>query len=248
MELISRIFHRRQRRGCSLGTGGMEAGFTMLELIIYLGLSTAVLAFMTMVFTGQSASYNEQDEIVDIQQDLRSALQLMSSELHYAGYNPTGTLNTGFTVASASTLTFSFQDFDDIDGDGSTSDLATITYNLVGTNLQRSGAVLAENIERLQFEYLFNDNTWSATGANDANGDGDFKDPGDTNPEDIVAIKIMTVGRSQRQLASSQTPIETYTPPIEAANSVAWSALPTNDDYIRRMMSVIVQLRNQGTM
>lgn len=211
-------------------------GFTMVELLVYLALSTGLLAIMVMAFTGQSRSYNTQDEIAEIQQNIRAVMNIMGSELRMAGYDPTFAKNAGIVTAATNTITFSYLwDSDNNDKINRDDSLKTVTYDLYDADIdgdmdigRQVGSVkkpLGENIEQLRFEYLEN-GTWTGS---------------PTNPQKITMVKIMILGKSQRALRRSSD-TSSFVPPTVA--TVDWTpAAP--DGYNRRMMSIQVQCRNQ---
>lgn len=215
-------------------------GFTMMELLVYLALSTGLLAIMVMAFTGQSSSYNTQDEIAEIQQNIRAAMNLMANELRMAGYDPTFSKNAGIVTAVNNTITFSYlvdSYPDPVDGIINRDDsLRTVTYDLydaygdgdmdIGREVGGVKRAIGENIEALGFEYLEN-GAWVATA---------------TNPAKITMIKIMILGKTQRPLSRSPD-TSSFVPPT-VVNVVDWTPVPP-DSYNRRMMSVQVQCRNQ---
>lgn len=218
-------------------TNNGQSGFTLSELLIAMAISLVLLAGMVMAFTGQSRSYNTQQEITALQEDLRASLNLMSSEIRLAGYDPTK--NAGAKVVTATGTNFRFtMDITDNAGtgasDGDTDDgnedirYAISTTNSLGRETGGGGGLqpLAENIEQLAFEYLMDDGTWTQA-------------PADL--DDIRAVKIAVLGRSARQ-TSSATDRSAFRPPISGAP--VWTPA-TPGQFQRRMMSVVVQLRNQ---
>lgn len=78
-----------KKRTCFTGSG--NNGFTLIELIIALFVSGLVMAAVVTVYTAQTRSYTKQDDIADIQQNLRGALMLMPMEIRIAGCDPTET-------------------------------------------------------------------------------------------------------------------------------------------------------------
>jgi type IV pilus assembly protein PilW len=66
-----------------------EAGFTLVELMIALFVSGLVMAAVVSVYTAQTRSYAQQDDIAGIQQNLRGALAILPMEIRMAGCDPT---------------------------------------------------------------------------------------------------------------------------------------------------------------
>lgn len=212
-----------------------QSGFTLSELMIAMAISLVLLAGMVMAFSGQSRSYNTQQEITALQEDLRASLNLMSSEIRLAGYDPTKGADAKVVKASGTEFQFTLDITDDPGtggADGDTDDAnETIRYALSAANSlgrDTGGGLqpLAENIENLAFEYLMDDGTWTQAPA---------------DPDDIRAVKIAVMGRSARQTSSASDSSD-FKPPLGAAPD--WTPA-TPGKFQRRMMSVVVQLRNQ---
>lgn len=205
-----------------------QSGFTLSELMIAMAISLVLLAGMVMAFTGQSRSYNTQQEITALQGDLRASLDMMSGEIRLAGYDPTKGAGAKILLATGD----EFQFTSDINGDGDTEDVnETIRYKISGTgSLGRATGAgplqpLAENIEKLAFNYLMANGNWTQATA---------------DTDDIRAVKIAVLGRTARQ--TSVTDASAFRPPLAAAPD--WTpATPLK--FQRRMLSVVVQLRNQ---
>ena len=66
-----------------------EAGFTLVELMIALFISTLVMAAVVTIYTTQSRRFSEHDDLANIQQDLRGVLIKMPAEMRLAGCDPT---------------------------------------------------------------------------------------------------------------------------------------------------------------
>jgi type IV pilus assembly protein PilW len=217
-------FMERQNRQC---------GFTLIELMVSMVISGVLLAAMVLAFTAQSRTYNTQEEIATLQEDLRASLGMMSSEARMAAYNPTGGSNAEIITAAANGFRFTM----DLDADGKTDGTNEDVRYGINTNgsLGRetsgtgTGALqpMAENIEQLAFEYLV-DGSWVAT---------------TTETKKIRAVKICVLGRTARK-TSGAADNSTFNPPLATAPSPVWTPA-TPDGYQRRMLSVVVKLRNQ---
>ena len=151
-------------------------GFTLIELMITVTLSTVVLAAGYQIFTGQRRSYALQNDLAEMQQHVRGCEQMMTREIRMAGYNleelnitsdvpgtsfTDGTMDA-FEETTAQSITFTT----DAESDGI---METIRYSLRGTSLVRemwrwdttlggwktSGGArsLSEHIEQLNLGY-----------------------------------------------------------------------------------------------
>lgn len=65
------------------------SGFTLVELLIVMLLGSVVTAAIYASFRSQHDSYIAQDQVAEMQQNLRSAMDIMSREIRMAGFDPT---------------------------------------------------------------------------------------------------------------------------------------------------------------
>ena len=160
-------------------------GFTLVELLITLVVSGIIMTGVYSAFKTQQNSYVAQDQVVEMQQNIRSAFYIMTDELRMAGYdidkNGDDTDTAGITAASPTSITFTIvADLDGVDNDGDDGDddgdpvtpdvpddeigeLKTITYDLYdaygnGTNdigRQVGGVKSAVSENIEQLEFLF---------------------------------------------------------------------------------------------
>ena len=142
-------------------------GFTLVELMVSMGVGMVILAAVTTTFMSQTRIYNAQEQINEMQQNARGVLDILSRELKMAGYKPNG---GGFNGVTYSTTQLMIQADLNSDGAISTSSTANeqITYAFDSANEQINRAVgsgsaqiLAEHITAFTFSYL--DSTGAAT-------------------------------------------------------------------------------------
>ncbi|OQX13984.1 MAG: hypothetical protein BWK76_15375 [Desulfobulbaceae bacterium A2] len=78
-------------------------GFTLVELLITLVISGVALAGVYTIFVSQQRSYIVQDEVVEMQQELRATMEIVAREIRNAGRDTTSsrTACTGGGDASA---------------------------------------------------------------------------------------------------------------------------------------------------
>ena len=224
-----------------------QKGFTLIELMVAMAISGMLMAVVAMAYTGQNKSNNAVQDISSLQQDMRSALQLMAREIRMAGYDPTGDADAGIVLATSTDFQFTL---DINDGAGGDSDGATdgvdedIRYAInTSGDLGREvvgGATglrpVTENIDQLMYEYYLENGAWTQT-------------PTAGELDKIRAVKIIIRGHSARQTAGTvdtstfTPPIETVVPPAVVPTPPDWTpATPGNFHW--RMMSLIVQCRN----
>ena len=132
----------------------------MVELMVSMGIGMVILAAVTTTFMSQTRIYNAQEQINEMQQNVRGALDILSRELKMAGYKPNG---GGFNGVTYSTTQLMVQADLNSDGAISTSSTANeqITYAFDSANQQitravgsGSAQVLAEHIAAFTFNYL----------------------------------------------------------------------------------------------
>ncbi len=61
-------------------------GMSLVELLVVLAVSGIVMAAMYGIFIGQQRNYGIQDQVVELQQGLRAAMDRMTREIRMAGY------------------------------------------------------------------------------------------------------------------------------------------------------------------
>jgi type IV pilus assembly protein PilW len=208
-------------------------GFTLVELIVTLAVSGILMTGVYAAFQTQQNSYLAQEQVAEVQQNIRAGLDMMIRDIRMAGYDPEGSLNAGITLASASRLgfsrdtdgtgatldsiTFGFSNANDTDGDG----MADTGSAPLGRDINGGGyQPLAEDIHAIEFQYLDSDGNVTATLA------------------DIRSVQISILARTRQP---DRNYIDTNTYP---ASGVVWG--PFNDAFRRRFQTTTVNLRNMG--
>jgi type IV pilus assembly protein PilW len=151
-------------------------GMTLIELMVAMAVSLLVLGLVVATLISQQKNKITQDQMMDMQQGVRAALEIMGTDLKMAGYNPLGTADATFLIANKAEISFQF----DLNGDGDLINSGppvmpdpseSIRYALtndtngdgvadsepchLGRALDGGGLqVLAENIEALNFVYF----------------------------------------------------------------------------------------------
>lgn len=149
----------------SIETIKHSSGFTITELLVSMTISLVVLAAVAKTFTVQTRQNSAEEQLAQMQQNVRAALDLMVREIQMAKYDPAGTAFPSGTYGvtySASQLEVKS---DVADGNGTistaTGSLEDIIYAFDSTNLYitrklgSSGAadILADNITNFTFAY-----------------------------------------------------------------------------------------------
>ena len=135
-------------------------GFTLIELMISMTISLVVLAAIAASFTVQNRQNSAEEQLGQMQQNVRGALDLMIREIQMAGYNPAGGTFNGIETSTSTTLRIKLDlDSTGVATDGATDDISysfdsstgLITRTLNNTS---SSATLADNITAFSFTYL----------------------------------------------------------------------------------------------
>lgn len=156
-----------------------ERGFSLIELLIAMTLGLIVLGAMSSVFLTQRQTYDAQEQITDMVQTARAAMDMMSREIRMAGYNPANASFNGITQDSSQ-----LQIAADINGDGNIINIDEsydsnehIVYeyydqeSVYPCQIKRKTGngefqPFAENIESFTFEYLGSDGNSTITTEN----------------------------------------------------------------------------------
>lgn len=167
-----------------------EQGFSLVELLIVVGISGILLIAVYNTFISQRKAITAQELITEMHQNVRAALDMMVREIRMAGYDPTG---AGFFGIAANPTGSQIGVLSDPNADGDYNDSnENITYSYDSTNLiirRKTGAAgsnqpFVENITVFSLEYF------------DANG-VTITNPS-TNLLDIRQIKVTITGRTDR--------------------------------------------------
>jgi prepilin-type N-terminal cleavage/methylation domain-containing protein len=134
-------------------------GFTLLELMVALGLLSIVMMAVYSVYRTQLNTVVVQQSRQEAQEYARSILHVMVRELRNAGYTPTSASCAGIVAANSQSIQFR----SDLNGDGDCSDTdedITYTYDAVAKGITRQVAGSAaetltdSNATALQFSYF----------------------------------------------------------------------------------------------
>ena len=141
-------------------------GFTLVEVLIAMAIGGILLGAVVSTFILQSRSYDVQEQMTEMVQTARAAMDMIGREVRMAGYDPTGAGFEGIPYHGQQ-----LQLLADLRGanptdppDGDTSDPnENIIYSYDADNLQidrntgGGNQPFAENIESFAFTYLDED-------------------------------------------------------------------------------------------
>jgi len=215
-------------------------GFTLVELVITLVVALIVSGAAYAAYVVQQRNSTVQEQVAEMQQNIRAGLDLMTREMRMAGYDPTFSGLYGIVAATPGSLTFT-ADLCENGGSpgncvlGGQSFTETFRYELYdssgdGTNdaLRRTpgGSAIAENIEQLEFRYLLGNGVKTAA-------------PLPNQLARITGVEISVLVRADEEDHRHRN-TRTYT---TASGRILG---PFNDKYRRRLHITTLQFRNLG--
>lgn len=98
-EIFSRV-HIRQINS------SREAGWTLVELLVALAISSIIMTAIYSVFETQVRGQITQEVALEMQQGARAALELMSMEIRTAGCDPSSSAGAGILIAESARIRF----------------------------------------------------------------------------------------------------------------------------------------------
>jgi prepilin-type N-terminal cleavage/methylation domain-containing protein len=131
-------------------------GLTIIELLIAMAVVGVIIGSMFSFSIAQRKYFSVQEEISEMVQNTRAAMEMISSELTMAGYSPSGAVFSGIPYHVSQ-----LQIYADLNGNGALSDPnenIIYTYDTSSKRILRNtgsgNQPFAENIQSLVFEYL----------------------------------------------------------------------------------------------
>ena len=168
-----------------------DQGFTIIELLIVLAITSVALSAIYSTFRVQQRTYAVQRQVAAMQQNLRAGMHMMVRDLKMAGCDPTdgssGSSGAGFTTTNAAEVRFTrdinnnaetwrydgdvndceeditYRLYTDADG---VQKLGRISPNACGGVVDNATQPVAEYIESLNFDYLDEDGVVTANADN----------------------------------------------------------------------------------
>ncbi|OPY11069.1 MAG: hypothetical protein A4E66_01437 [Syntrophus sp. PtaB.Bin001] len=151
-------------------------GFTLVELMISMLVGLIVLYASYDLFIMQNRTLSNQDQIVEMQQNARAAIDMLTREIRMAGYNPAAMTDTAtkpqIKTATANSISF----IADLNGDGTTTAGPANPNENIGYDVYNSSGIsclgrtsnnvkqpTVDHITSLNFTYVLDDGTITAT-------------------------------------------------------------------------------------
>ena len=163
----SRIFQLWQQRNHSEASRSClryQRGFTLVELIVVIGIFTIVMGAIYSVFVRSNRVYISQEEVVAAQQEARSALEILGREIRMVGLIAPNNQPGGFDMITAAawaanpdsaieiatvdvanrTTTLAFKS--DLDDDGNTDAVRYVYYHSNHATASRQNTLYRETL------------------------------------------------------------------------------------------------------
>jgi len=226
-----------------------ESGMTLVELLVSLVISSFIIAGVYGVYTVQKKSYTVQEQVAEMQQRLRSAMDFLARDIRMAGSNPAyeAACSDGYKIikADAQEMIFRACNFEDENNDGVADDTdyeITIKFdpnssepNILHLTRDRdmNGATsipIADGVDQFEIQYI---------SGYTPSGDpipAPVATPGDRDNIRIVKISM---------LIRSTYPDRKYTDTNQyvMGSGATWIP-PANDHFHRRLLITTIELRN----
>ena len=172
-----------------------ERGITIIELLVALIIFAMVIRGIYKVFVSQTRAYSIQDRVVETQQNIRSAMDLLVRDLRMTGYDSdspdskidiTTPLMVGTNVITINyefdnTTQYSIRYWRDDGSQTLRRQLTTVKED--GTSVAHPEEILLESVESLNFTYGLDTN-------DDYAMDSGWIQAGDIGGARIVAVRV----------------------------------------------------------
>ena len=208
-------------------------GITLIELLIALVIFGIVVAGIYRLFVAQSKAYTVQDQVAEVQQNIRGAMEILLRDLRMTGFDDD---NLQSTVTITNPIIYPLQD-NSINVSYEYYNRTTLQYERhvirywrdTGTSrlmrqatindVAQSSDILLENVEELTFTYGIDQDTDGIM--DDRNGDGSIDDndwvaAASVGNSKVVAIHVVLTARPIQvnpdlQMVSPRTLISSVT-------------------------------------
>ena len=123
-----------------------NAGFTLVELLVTMGIVGIVIGSITLMFTSMSRQSTTQNATAELQQSVRNALNLMTREIRMAGF---AVINNDFGITQAQSSSISFTVDWDNDGDVTSSHAGNPSISHVSDKIQYNWVPTERSLRRV---------------------------------------------------------------------------------------------------
>jgi type IV pilus assembly protein PilW len=237
-----------------------KAGFTLIEMMVAIVIFGIASTALYATYQYQQNSYLVQEQVADMQQNLRAALFFVTGDIKMAGYDPSeraeATLDSN-NIARVAELRFArdanedgviqsseytryaltsdgSNGIDDTGRDGLRNSLPCNLGRETGIPPDNSGLEpVADNVDAIEFLYHLADGTITTSPA---------------SPSDIRAIDVSLLARTGERIKGYHD-TAAYFPASNPGHETGegkkvWG--PFNDQYQRRLLITQIKCRNMG--
>ncbi len=192
-------------------------GITIIELMIALVIFGLVVGGIYRLFVAQTKAYTVQDQVVEVQQSVRNAMEILLRDIRMAGYDDESSpivINTTFPPnydyivypPKNNSITINYEYYDTATAQFQRHTVfywfdepqSRLMRQLTVNNVAGPQEVLLENVDSLQFAYGVDGDENGAV--DDWNGDGvvndsDFISAGDVGTRKVLAVRVLLRAR-----------------------------------------------------
>ena len=242
-----------------------ENGFTMTELLVAMAMTAIVMAAVYSTYKSQQDSYVAQEQVVEMQQNIRASFYQLARDLRMAGYNPLRSSYVGgFTATklvsdgndettTTSTHLAFYMDLntpgipDSPNGRiGTDDDEEQIAYRFFNNALQKfrvsddTWQTVADNIDAVDFVYLDPDGT-------------DITNQVENTPTALSTVTelpfIDSIRSVEISIGARTGRVDNDFTDTQPYNNLRGTEILSaqNDHYRRRLLSTTIFCRNLGT-
>lgn len=189
-----------------------QRGVTLVELLVVLVISSIVIGGIYHVFVSQGKAYTVQDQVVELQQSIRGAMEIMVRDLRMAGYddysvNSTVTITNPIVYpVSNNSITLNYEYYDSVTAQYQQHTVAywrdaassRLMRQLTVNNVARPQEILLEDVDALDFRYGLDAD--GGGGMDDINGntmidEGDWVLAAGVGSTKVVAVRVDLTAR-----------------------------------------------------
>ena len=141
-----------------------QRGFTLLELLIALAVGSLLMGGIYGILVQQRNAYARHQQMLEMRQNVRMGLDIMTNDIRMAGFDPTGNAGAGIVTAEADLFRFTL----DRNGSGTIGDAAfeDVAYRARSGSLRIQSVrerasgfqAVVDTIQRLRFCYVLPSN------------------------------------------------------------------------------------------
>jgi len=192
-----------------------EKGITLIELLVTLVICSIVVGGIYRVFIAQSKAYTVQDQVVEVQQTVRGAMEILLRDLRMAGFDDDNLASTVSIVnpivypVAGSSITVSYEYYDKT---ALQYQRHTVAYwrDAPSSRLYRQATInavagpqeiLLENVDEFSLTYGVDEDEDGAMDDRDGDaalGNGDWVSAANVGVMKVVALRVTLTGRPEK--------------------------------------------------